>query len=302
MFPIPAPLRPVLLLLLLATGAAAAPGGPLLLDAVRAGEAIVAVGERGLVLRRAAPGTDWERHASGVDATLTGVSFADAERGWATGHDGLVLGTADGGVTWTAVHRAEDRRTSYLDVCALSSDRAIAIGGFGAYLETNDGGQSWRSRSILDEDVHLNRITRTPDGRLFIAGEMGTLLRSTDGGRTWDRLETGNEGSFYGVLSLENGDLLAYGLRGRVYRSTDGGDHWERVETGSTGLLLTGVQLDDGTIVLAGQARVCLASRDGGRTFVTARHDVAAIAELIVEHDRELLTFGEAGVHALTVP
>ena len=245
---------------------------------------------------------EWDRLDAGTDATLTGVSFSSPDRGFAVGHDGLILQTADGGQTWSRVHQAKDKRTSYLDVLALSEERIIAIGGFGAYLESNDGGSSWKARPILDEDVHLNRITRVDEDTLFIAGEMGTLLRSTDGGRTWEPRETDNEGSFYGVLPLEDGTLLAYGLRGRVYRSTDRGDTWAKVDTGSTGLILSGVQLADGTVVLAGQARLCLASRDGGRTYVRAGHDVPAIAEILAGTEGELLTFGEAGVHALNIP
>ena len=281
----------------------AAPRGPLLLDAAHAGEsAMVAVGERGLILRSTADHPEW-RPAVVPDAwTLCGVTFADDRNGWAAGHDGFILRTRDGGATWEVAEQARDRETSFLDVLALDARRVIAIGGFGVYWETDDAGGTWEARRLLDEDVHLNRLTRAPNGTLFIAGEAGTLLRSRDEGRNWSSLDTGNEASFYGVLPLRDGAVLAYGLRGRVYRSEDDGDTWEQVTTGSEGLLLTGAEMPDRTIVLAGQARICLASRDGGRTFGRVQHDVPAIAELLVSHEGELLSFGEAGISRIQVP
>lgn len=299
---LPAAVRHFLAFVLPAILAAAAPSGPLLLDAARAGDAIVAVGEDGLVLRRAEPDAEWERLSSGAEATLTGVSFATGETGWAVGHDGLVLQTTDGGQTWTAVPDAGKATASYLDVLALSERHVIAIGGFGAYLETRDGGQRWRSRRIIDEKVHLNRISRDTHGTLYIAADRGVLLRSTNDGRRWERLASVDGHPFHDVLPLKNDTLLAFGPQGRVYRSTDRGDTWSRVETRTDALILTGIELDDGTVVLAGQPQLCLVSRDGGESFTATRHAVPAIAKLLIRHDRELLSFGDGGVHALSVP
>jgi photosystem II stability/assembly factor-like uncharacterized protein len=288
---------------LAAVWASAAPSGPLLLDAAHAGhDVIVAVGERGTVLRWSAEQPEWRRMQAPETPTLCGVTFADRERGWAVGHGGVVLGTTDGGVSWQIVYRDHDPETSFLDVLALDAQRVIAIGGFGMYLETRDAGRTWQARRILEEDTHLNRLSRTPRGSLFIAGEAGTLLRSRDEGHSWEALETANDASFYGVLPLSEGSLLAYGLRGRVYRSDDNGDSWHAVETPTEGLLLTGVQLDDGAIVLGGQARTAIASRDGGRTFIRAEHGRPAIAELLPREGGELLGFGEGGIAHIDVP
>jgi photosystem II stability/assembly factor-like uncharacterized protein len=301
----PSPLLPRLVgLLATASLAFAAPASaPLLLDAARTPEALFAVGEHGLILRSPLDSIQWESVGEPVvETTLTGISFANAQVGWAVGHRGIILGTTDGGRSWTVVHRARDRDTSYLDVLALSPERAIVVGAFGVYLETKDGGSSWDSRRILGEDTHLNRLTQAPNGHLYLAGEAGTLLRSTDRGQKWEELANDNEGSYFGVLALREGGLLAYGLQGRVYRSDDGGDSWEPLQTGTDGVLLAGAELTDGTIVLAGQARVCIASRDGGTTFFVVRHDVPAIAELLDLGRGNLLSFGENGISLIKVP
>ena len=41
-------------------------------------------------------------HGAGTPATLLGVDFVDAERGWAVGDGGTILVTNDGGRSWTA--------------------------------------------------------------------------------------------------------------------------------------------------------------------------------------------------------
>ncbi|MCA1733570.1 MAG: hypothetical protein LC732_08200, partial [Acidobacteria bacterium] len=59
----------------------------LMLDATRAGDAIVAVGERGLILISEDRGQTWTQVRVPTRATLTGVWFHDRQRGWAVGHD-----------------------------------------------------------------------------------------------------------------------------------------------------------------------------------------------------------------------
>src|SRR5438445_275717 len=81
----------------------------LLLDAAVVGPAIVAVGERGAIVRSEDSGKTWQACASDATATLTAVSFAlDAERGWAVGHDALILTTSDRGRTWQKQWQGEN--------------------------------------------------------------------------------------------------------------------------------------------------------------------------------------------------
>lgn len=282
---------------------AAAPAQQLLLDASQAGDAIVAVGERGAILRSTDDGREWTMIASPVKAALTGVAFADAKTGWAVGHDGLILKTDDGGASWAVQYSAEDKETSFLDVCALDARRAIAIGAFGLCLATADGGTTWTPRRVLEEDLHLYRISADHDGTLYLAGESGTVLRSRDEGVSWERIATPYEGSFFGVLPLGEGHLLAYGLRGHLYHSTDAGDTWSVVVNNRAALLAAAVRMKSGAIVIAGQARVFLVSHDGGRTVAPlAMPLTTAVAELLETPDGGLLAFGEAGVTRLQIP
>lgn len=271
----------------------------LLLDGALVGGDIVAVGERGAILRSTDQARTWQSTASPATATLTGVSFAPAptaQHGWAVGHEALILATLDGGRTWSRQYQGEDLQDSFLDVLALDLRHVIAVGAYGLCVETKDGGATWTRRKLSDDDSHYNRISLGPSGTLYVAGESGTLLRSADAGVSWTPLDAPYEGSFYGVLPLDRHRLLAHGLRGQVHLSSDDGKTWERVATPQPLLIASATVGPDNVIVLAGAARSLLVSHDQGRTV--APHPQApgtAIAELLALPNGNVLALGEAG-------
>ena len=293
---------------LLTAGEPALPRG-LLLDGAVSGSLAVVVGERGSIWVSRAPAAGWRQVAAPTRATLTGVALAPpaAERtpgiGWAVGHDAIVLATSDGGTTWTRQYQGENLQDSFLDVLALDARHAIAVGAYGLYLSTRDGGATWERRPVQDGDAHLNRITRSAAGTLFVAGEGGTLLRSRDQGTTWSPLRTPYAGSFYGVLPLDRRTLLAHGLRGHLYRSADEGDTWQEIPPPVVGLLATAVRLRSNLILVGGPARALAASRDYGLTFsLVPGAPATAVAELLELPDGQVLALGEAGATVLPLP
>lgn len=276
----------------------------LLLDGAIAGTDIIAVGERGTIIRSADHAATWESAPTVTGATLTAVAFAeDGRRGWAVGHDALILATSDAGRTWHKQWQGENLSDSFLDVLALSSSHVIAVGAYGLFLRSLDGGQTWSRQKILNDDHHLNRITRGPTGTLYLAGEHGTLLRSNDAGATWSEIASPYDGSFYGILPLDKRTLLAHGLRGRLFRSVDDGLTWEPVPTPQPMLLATAVKLKSNFIVVAGQARALLVSRDYAHTVTAWPSPLAsAVARLLELPDGSILALGEAGATVLPKP
>jgi len=271
----------------------------LLLDAALVGTDVIAVGERGTIVRSTDEGKTWTRSESRTFATLTAVSFAPesaAHLGWAVGHDALILGTTDAGKTWTVRYQGPNLQDSFLDVLALDATNAIAIGAYGLCLVTADAGQTWTRRELSREDVHFNRITRGPSGTLYVAGERGTLLCSKDRGATWTAIPAPYEGSFYGVLPLGPTHLLAYGLRGHAYQSSNDGETWTLAPTPAPALYAAAVRLQNGPILLAGNAPTLAQSIDQGRTFTAGPRAAGALAELLQLPGGGLLAVGESGV------
>lgn len=285
-------------------GAACVAASMLLLDAALVGSTVIAVGERGAIVRSTDNGKSWQAADSGVQSALTGVSFAaNTPCGWAVGHDALILASDDAGITWHKSWKGGNVESSFLDVCALDARHIIAVGAYGLYLESTDGGQSWAHRKILADDMHFNRLSRGAEGTLYLAGERGTLLRSTDKGTTWLRLSSPYEGSFYGILPLAAHTLIAHGLRGRLYRSFDDGATWTLVPVPQPALLATACVLKSGDIIFAGQSRALFISHDGGRIVTTWPASLAtAVAELIEAPDGSVLALGEAGATILPKP
>ncbi|QYM80135.1 hypothetical protein K0B96_05830 [Horticoccus luteus] len=295
-----------LLLLTVSSWAAndAPPPRDLLLSAAIARGQVFAVGERGLLYRSPDSGRHWTSVPSPTSATLTAIAFApDETHGWAVGHDGVILGTTDAGVSWRVVYRTASVESSFLDVCVLDATHIFAVGAYGLFVEKHPGVPDWTVRRLIDDDDHFNRLARSPAGTLYLAGERGTLLRSRDAGASWQRLRSPYDGSFFGVLPLGGSTLLIYGLSGRLFRSADDGDTWQRIPTNASALLATAVRLPDGAIFLAGQAPVWLVSRDDGRSVSSCSPPATmAVAQLLLAPDGTLLAFGESGAQPLRLP
>lgn len=274
------------------------------LGAATSGNRIVAVGERGIVLISDDGGSVWRQAQVPVRVTLTAVTFAGENTVFAVGHDAVILRSTDRGDTWHVVHADPDLDAPLLDVVFSSDQTGIAVGGRGNLLRTRDGGDTWTGAVVYgaDEfDGHLFALTRA-SGAIFIAAEAGEVQRSMDDGETWQLLDTGYTGSFFGVLALRSGRLLAYGMLGNARWSDDLGETWHPVEGDIEQSLLTGTELPDGTVVLAGLDGAVAVSRDGGMTFTNASlAERMRISSALPVGDAQWLLMGDQGIQRKTL-
>lgn len=260
----------------------------LLLDSAVAGESIIVVGERGHVLKSTDQGQNWQQIVVPTRVMLTAVDFIDAKRGFAVGHDAIILRTQDGGETWHIVHHAPEEKRPLLDVVVHDRRRVTAIGAYGYYLESKDAGLTWSSRQLVSsdwgrdvageafeqnfaDDFHLNQIVIAGSGRWYIAAEAGTIYRSDDQGRQWRRLPSPYDGSFFGVLPTAADQIVLFGMQGQMFYSDDAGENWQGVDTG-TGVTLThALMLQDGSVVVTGHSGSILLARGGSNQFELIR-------------------------------
>ena len=235
-----------------------------LMSLVEAGSRYVAVGMRGLIAYSDDAGKTWQQAPSPVRSDLLALSFPSPQDGWAVGHDGVILHTADGGRSWTKqfdgrmaatalagyysqrIAAGEPSLKPYLDqvaldykagpslpllsVCFTDTRHGIAVGPFGTAVATSDGGQTWipvQERIDNPQFLHLDAV-RQIGARVYLAGEQGRVYRQDAATGRFQAVDTGYAGSFFGIAG-HDGLLFAYGLKGTIYRSADQGATWQKL-------------------------------------------------------------------------
>ena len=271
-----------------------------LLDVARAGDRLVAVGERGFALLSDDAGQSWRAVGTPVTRTLTGVAFNGDKLGVAVGHGGSLVRTEDSGDTWTEVPMEESFGESLLGVTALGDGRFAAYGAFGMYFDTLDGGKSWTKRTILSEEfeAHISQVVRT-NGSLWLVGETGTLARSDECCTDFTALTSPYDGSFFGIVVAQDGALLVFGMRGNIFRSADAGATWQEVPIETTASFNGGRVLSDGRILLVGNAGLVATSKDNGQSFDVRWSPAGRGFSAVAETSGGLVVVGEGGAGIL---
>ncbi len=305
-----------------------------LVSVARADNRLIAVGARGHIVISDDRGQAWRQVSVPVSSDLTAVYFATPQQGWAVGHDGVVLHSADGGQSWVkqldgrqanalmlahyetlaqsgnadAVRvLAEIRRLvepgpdqPFLDVWFENERIGYVVGSFNLIFGTVDGGASWQplyERTDNPQGLHLYGI-RGIGGELYIAGERGLLLRlNRDSGR-FVALPSPYQGTYFGIVG-KPGMLVAFGLRGHAFRSRDAGRTWEPLETGISTGITSGTMLADGRVVLVSQGGQMLIGSDHARALT--RMPVTSPAPLFGVASVDDKTIAIVGAHGARV-
>lgn len=268
----------------------------------RAGERLLAVGVRGLIVYSDDHGKTWKQAAVPLSSDLLDVHFPTPTDGWAVGHDGVVLHSGDGGITWqkqfdgiqaeklltahfkklasggnadaerflrdTALNYKEGPEQSLLGVWFDDARHGFVAGSFGTIFSTSNGGKSWESwvENVDSEmPLHYNAI-RGFKGDVFIASEKGLVFRLDRAKRRFMAVPTGYSGSFFGLV-VHRDALLAVGLRGSAFRTVNGGRDWKELKTGISSTITSGASNGNGKLVLVAQTGQVILSEDEGAHF-----------------------------------
>lgn len=273
----------------------AQPASKVMLAITLAGKRLVAVGERGIAAFSDDAGQNWRQARVPVAVTLTGVVFPTPQSGWAIGHGGVVLHTADSGASWrkqldgkvlgrllvdsargqgpesvaAATQLLSDGPDKpFLDLHFFNERSGIVVGAYGLILRTDDAGKSWVPlMPALDNAKGLHLYALAAAGpSLYVVGEQGFLARSDDAGHTFVRLPSPYRGSYFAVAALPSGEVVVGGLRGTLLRSAGKGAPFEPVIGAQSASISGAASLGDGRLVFVDQAGQMLVSADRGRS------------------------------------
>jgi photosystem II stability/assembly factor-like uncharacterized protein len=210
----------------------------------RAGQRLVAVGERGHVLYSDDNGQNWQQANVPVSVTLTAVYFPVAQKGWAVGHDGVVLHTQDGAESWSVQldgNKASQLTVDHLEAEIAAKEAELPLLAEEAQEEANLELENIRyaledayyaleegaSNPFLDV-TFLNETTG------FVVGAYGLIFRTDDGGASWQpwsRRIVNPEAFHYSAISASGDRIFIAGEAGTLYRSLDAGKSWETLES-----------------------------------------------------------------------
>ncbi|MCY1491112.1 Ycf48-like protein [compost metagenome] len=248
-----------------------------LTDLQRLGTRLVMVGASGHILLRDADGRVHQA-AVPVDLLLTAVHFVDERQGWAVGHDGVILHSADGGATWlkqldghslnALMQRWAEAEVARLEAASAAApdDEALASALDDALFALDDvkaGAAPGPSRPLLDVWFH-----NAAEG--WAVGAYGMIVHTRDGGRSWAYvagLDNPERLHLNAVLGLADGSLLVAGEGGRLHRSGDGGRTWQAVAQPTQASLYRLLRLDDGQLLAMGFGGALFGSRDQGQNW-----------------------------------
>ena len=168
----------------------------------------------------------------------------------ASGANGTVVRTTDGGATWEARPVPGAERLDFRDVDAFSESVAyilsIGPGEASRIFKTTDGGGHWVEQfKNTDPKAFLDAMTFRDVNRGFAFSDSVdgrfVILRTSNGGATWERIPAealppalDGEGAFAGSGTniAISGDRVWIGTTAsRMLRSSDGGRTWTVTQT-----------------------------------------------------------------------
>ncbi|GAA0729566.1 WD40/YVTN/BNR-like repeat-containing protein [Dactylosporangium roseum] len=250
----------------------------------------------------------WKLLDSGSTARLRGLAAVSDRVAWASGTEGTVLRTVDGGRTWRQVGPPDTTGLQFRDIEAFDAWHAVVLaigeGELSRVYVTDDGGKSWTETfhntdpaAFYDCVAFFDRrhglaLSDPVDGRF-------RMLATQDGGRHWavqptDGMPPALAGEFAFAAS---GTCLVTakrpgpdawfatggGAAARVFHSDDFGRHWSAsatpIPSGATaGIYSLAFQNRRHGIAVGGDFTAptsapdaAATSRDGGRAWTVAK-------------------------------
>jgi photosystem II stability/assembly factor-like uncharacterized protein len=278
------------------------------------------------------PSPRWTALTTNVSARLRGVSAIGDRVVWASGANGTVLRSADGGATWTKLTVPGAEKLDFRDVDAVDEKTAYVLsigpGEQSRIYKTPDAGATWTQQFVNADPKAFfdamafwdaNRgvaVSDSVDGQFIV-------MTTADGGRTWTRVPPQslpaalpNEGFFAAsgtnvAVLPPNHVWMGTGAasESRVLRSSDGGRTWALAKTplasgSSSGIFSIAFSDPKRGIVVGGDYKVETAAvdnaavtSDGGATWTAVKglSGFRSVAAYLTRGSAQIIAVGPSG-------
>ena len=146
---------------------------------------IIAVGERGKILKSTNDGLTWILKDQNDSYYLLAIKFFNKDTGNAVGSNGTILRTTNAGETWNRQNTGLNFTAQFTDI-DTRNDIGIVVGDSGYVLRSLDHGESWTdadtaSHTNFGKILYEAKIIN--DTLIYVVGE--GMKVSTDGGNTF---------------------------------------------------------------------------------------------------------------------
>jgi photosystem II stability/assembly factor-like uncharacterized protein len=194
-----------------------------------------AVGHLGTLLRSDDAGESWvvQRAPRGEpeppdprdeasDPPWLDVHFSSEDRGIVVGAFGSIIGTDDGGRTWTSWQtRLEPGENRHLYAVRATGATIFVAGEQGAVYRSDDGGAHFNARPTPYEGSYFGLLLGPAPAAVTLFGLRGTVVVSADGGATWQMRPIAGAQTLVAGLVLADGSALLADQAGQLFRSVD---------------------------------------------------------------------------------
>lgn len=227
---------------------------------------------------------EWQQSHVPTSVLITAIHFVDGQTVWASGHDGVLLQSTDGGVSWTRKMDGyellemeqvwlERREAELTELMESTDDEELAF----EYEYLLDELVFQIQAAEIQQDVgptkpFLDVFFRTAEHG-FAIGAYGLMLETQDAGESWDvvteRLENPTGFHLNQMISNQDGELFIIGEAGQLFRSADHGQQWELLDSPYHGSFFGGLFDQQGRFWVYGLRGNVFVSSDNGDTFTS---------------------------------
>lgn len=219
--------------------------------AAASGEALIVVGNHGLVLRSVDDGSGWMRQELAGWPALIDLAACPDGGFAALAAEGQVLVSTDGGQSW--IPNPIQTEESPQGIACDPRNRLWVVGSFSTIMVSADGGRTWDDKSIGDDTI-FTTVQFIDEQSAVIFGEFGSNLRSADAGETWTQGDPlPNEFYAQDAMFADVNTGWVAGLAGQIQYTADGGATWSLQKTPTLAPIYSLVNAGDGIYAVGGE-------------------------------------------------